>query len=86
MRAIFLDGQHEYNLESKGNTHTLYFSHSEAWCIDIRGTVALRIKDDGNGFKISKKFKRMDYSNAFELHILLKHIYKDYDIKEADYS
>ncbi len=71
-----LDGQHEYTImESKNKKGcrilTLFYSDAEFWRIDLRGTQLLKMVDDGNGVKLSKVSKKMDYSQLAELRLLL---------------
>ena len=71
-----LDGQHEYTItdskNKKGNRiTTLFYSDSEFWKFDLRGTELLKMVDNGNGVKLSKASKKMDYSELAELRLLL---------------
>lgn len=78
MRAIFVDDVHDYNY-SEGRTengvvHILFRSNGEHWSSHVRETEVLSILDTGNGFVFNhgKPKKEMDYSEAFELSIILK--------------
>jgi hypothetical protein len=73
---VMLDGQHEYTItdskNKKGNRIiTLFYSDAEFWRIDLRGSKLLKMVDDGNGVKLSKASKKMDYSQLAELRLLL---------------
>jgi hypothetical protein len=73
-KQIFIDGEYQYDYEQNGIIHTLSYSNSEYWTSNIRGTVALVIKDDGNGYSIQGPFKKsdIDYAEAERLEILLR--------------
>jgi hypothetical protein len=73
---IMLDGQHEYTITDTRNKKghrviTLFYSEAEFWSFDLRGTQLLKMVDDGNGVKLSKVSKKMDYSQLAELRLLL---------------
>lgn len=75
-KQIFADNEYSFDYEVvDGNKHTLYHSNSEYWASHIKGTIAFQLEDDGNGLKILTNFaekKRIDYSEAEYLYILLK--------------
>ena len=71
---------HEYNIiHTKWDDideYELEYSNSAPWSESIRGTKALSIKDDGNGFIFSKEFETdVDYSSALELKLLMSFIF-----------
>jgi hypothetical protein len=73
---VMLDGQHEYTITESKNKKgyrvlTLFYSEAEFWRFDLRGTELLKMVDDGNGVKISKVSKKMDYGQLAELRLLL---------------
>lgn len=73
---VLLDGQHEYVIKEstnkKGNRIIkLFYSEAEFWRYDLRGTEILKMVDNGNGIKLSKGGKKMDYSQLAELRLLL---------------
>ena len=73
---VMLDGQHEYTITNSKNKKghrvtTLFYSEAEFWKYDLRGTELLKMVDDGNGVKLSKAPKKMDYSQLAELRLLL---------------
>ena len=73
---VLLDGQHEYVIKEstnkKGNRIIkLFYSEAEFWRYDLRGTEILKMVDNGNGVKLSKGGKKMDYSQLAELRLLL---------------
>jgi len=75
-QQIFVNSKYQFDYEViDGNKHTLYFSNSDYWTNHIKGTIAFQLEDDGNGLKILTNFsknKRIDYSEAEYLYILLK--------------
>jgi len=73
---VMLDGKHEYTITDVKNKKgdrivTLFYSEAEFWNFDLRGTEILKMVDDGNGVKISKVSKKMDYAQLAELRLLL---------------
>lgn len=78
MRAIFVDDVHDYYYSEErtenGVVHILFRSNGEHWSSHVRETEVLSILDTGNGFVFNhgKPKKEMDYSDAFELSIILK--------------
>ena len=73
---VMLDGQHEYTITDSKNKKghrvvTLFYSEAEFWRYDLRGTQLLKMVDNGNGVKLSKASKKMDYSQLAELRLLL---------------
>lgn len=78
MRAIFVDDVHDYDYSEdrteNGVVHMLFRSNGEHWTSHVRETEILSILDTGDGFVFNhgKPKKEMDYSEAFELSILLK--------------
>lgn len=78
MRAIFVDDVHDYDYSEErtenGVVHILFRSNGEHWSSHVRETEVLSILDTGNGFVFNhgKPKKEMDYSDAFELSIILK--------------
>ena len=72
-QQIFVDHVHEYDYDIvDDNIHALYFQGGQ-WNSHLLGTVAMAIKDDGNGLIV--KFDengRIDYAEAERLFILLK--------------
>jgi len=49
-QPIFIDNSFEYEYELLDGVHTLYYSPEHPWSLDTRGTVALRVKDDGEEY------------------------------------
>jgi hypothetical protein len=73
---VMLDGQHEYTITETTNKKghrvlTLFYSEAEFWRYDLRGTELLKMVDNGDGVKLSKISKKMDYSQLAELRLLL---------------
>lgn len=84
-RVIFVDGRYDHDFVSDGVTHTLLYSESEYWSAHVRGTVALELVDDGNGYKVNgiDERRRLDYSEVVYLNILLQLI-QDYKLEIAE--
>jgi hypothetical protein len=78
MKQIFVDGEYDYDYHQEsteeGVAHILFRSNAEHWSRHVRGEEIVSITDDGNGFNFnhSRPKKRMDYSEAFALSIILK--------------
>jgi hypothetical protein len=70
----------EEDEKSGGVRYTLRRSHSKCWLEDVRGDEVLAAIDDGNGIKLTRKFKSLDYAEFSELLILLTFI-KNFDGK-----
>lgn len=73
---VLSDGQHEYVIKESTNKKghrilRLLYSDAEFWRYDLRGTEILKMVDNGNGVKLSKGGKKMDYSHLAELRLLL---------------
>jgi len=73
-KQIFVDDNYDYDYEVvNDNVHTLSRSYASQWSQHVRGEVALKIEDDGNGLVVKFNEKgRIDYSEAEQLFILLK--------------
>ena len=77
MKAIMIDGVHEYNLEIKDRVITLYYTNSEEWSTYFRNKVALSLIDTGNGYKIQtplRKKNNIDYDEALYLQIIFSEL------------
>lgn len=78
MKAIFVDGVHEYDYVKKtvsnGTVHLLFRSNSDHWSDHCKDEEIMSITNTGNGFIFnhSRPKKEMDYHYAFYLSILLK--------------
>lgn len=77
-KKIVISSDHEYEFDYKGvenkdgiTTHELYYSKASHWAEHIRGTLALKIVEDGNGLILDKEILKLDYSEANHLKILL---------------
>jgi hypothetical protein len=73
---VLLDGQNEYVIKESTNKKgyrilKLFYSEAEFWRYDLRGTEILKMVDNGDGVKLSKGPKKMDYSQLAELRLLL---------------
>lgn len=83
MKAIFFEGNHEYNLVEQERMTMLYYSESKHWNSNIRGQLALGLENDGNGYKIVgglAKKGRLNYSESVEFLVLLSAV-KDYKLE-----
>lgn len=65
--------EHEYDIVENGKWTCLHHSDSKAWSEHIRGTVAVKYKDNGDFVTIkSDRYKiELDYSQLLELQLLL---------------
>ena len=78
MRAIFVNDVHDYDYSEErtenGVVHILFRSNGDHWSSNVRETEVLSILDTGNGFVFNhgRPKNKLDYSDAFELSILLK--------------
>ncbi len=82
MKKIIYEGNYEYDLLIEDNEYTLYHNHSDTWCSHIKGTVAFKCINTGNGYKI-KSFKKknfIEYDEAFYLYLILS-LEKDYKLE-----
>ena len=87
MKTINLDGHNEYNIEEVDGDYFIYYSLSEQWNLDTRGTLAFKVVNTGNGFKITQEYKgKLNYSESFLLYIILRLEYKDYSIKIGEFK
>ena len=89
--AIFLSGEYEYQYEIIDGVHTLFYADSAPWSLGTRGTVALRVKDNGDEHVFftgdSKKSglpKKIDYGLGSQLHIMLSILYPDRNLEIAE--
>lgn len=73
-------GTHDYTIivekVKKGRRLSLFISNGEHWSYHARNTLQLSILDHGNGVKLSKKLKELDYHEALALRLLLNFEYK----------
>lgn len=87
MKTINLDGQNEYNIKEVDGDYLIYYSLSEQWNLDTRGTLAFKVVNTGNGFKITQEHKgKLNYSESFLLYVILRLEYKGYDIKIGEFK
>ena len=87
MKTINLDGQNEYNIEEVDGDYFIYYSLSEQWNLDVRGALAFKVVNNGNGFKITQEYKgKLNYSESFLLYVILRLEYKGYDIKIGEFK
>jgi hypothetical protein len=78
MKKIIISSNHEYDfdykrIENKEGIilHQLYYSKASHWVEPIRGTLALKIIEDGNGLILDNKISKLNYSEANQMKILL---------------
>lgn len=83
-QQVFVNNQYEYDYtltkDDEGNDiHTLTYSDVDSWDNSVKNTVAMKIKDFGDGLSIVTKInqKILLYTEADELLILLKIINSD---------
>jgi hypothetical protein len=78
---IYVNGAHEFNYiettSAEGVVHTLLYSNNQSWSSHIRETLAGRLIDDDNGYRIEGSAKldkkgKIEYSNATILEILIR--------------
>ena len=74
--VISENGEHDYNVTvektDKGNEYSVFHSNGVQWRTPVKGDLILKMVDDGNGMKFSKKLpKKMEYHEVLALHILL---------------
>ena len=76
IELVLVDDQLEYTLEQyltdKGVVTELKYSMSESWGDHVRGTTAVKVRDDGNGVKIlGESLRNIQYDKALQLSIVL---------------
>jgi hypothetical protein len=87
------EGNNEYNLVVEENTNgsklSLYTSNNEVcWNSQHRDKLVLEMIDDGNGVKLSKKNKKMDYGELECLRILINFNHKTdkYELNRHEFT
>lgn len=77
-RVFDEDNAHLYDITQvkKGDktVYTLSFADNNEWDNHLKGATFIRMYDDGNGVKISKISKLIDYHEFSALHILTSFI------------
>jgi len=74
MKKIKLGGC-KYIYYNSENTYVLTYDPSDDWGFELKGKVAYKIIDNGNGLEITQSKKNfLDYSEAEELKYLLSKI------------
>lgn len=73
-KQIFIDNEYQYDYEKIGMLHKLSYPDIEYWNSHVRGTVAIVIKDDGNGLSIQTPLRKkdIDYAEAERFEIILR--------------
>ena len=82
MKKVLVDNIYEFDLLIEDNEYTLYYNHSDVWCSNIKGIVAFKCVNTGNGYKV-KSFKKknfIEYDEAFYLYLILS-LEKDYKLE-----
>jgi hypothetical protein len=74
--VVLSDGQHEYDILDSTNNKghrvmKLFYSQEEFWNSNIRGKMALKMVDSGNGVRFSKNAKSLEYDELAEMHLLM---------------
>lgn len=77
--VIVYDGNYEYDLVMEDNNYVFYHSNSESWQSDVRGTLAYKVLNDGNGIILESK--KLDYSQSFLLYVALRLEHKNDDVE-----
>lgn len=68
-------GSCKYIYYNSENTYMLTYDPSDDWGAELKGEVAYKIVDNGNGLEITQSKKNLlDYSEAAELKYLLSKI------------
>lgn len=68
-------GSCKYIYYNSENTYVLTYDPSDDWVAELKGKVAYKIVDTGNGLEITQSKKNfLDYSEAAELKYLLSKI------------
>lgn len=71
------DGNHEYTLTVKRidedtNEYSLYYSNSEIWTESTKGTLVLKLTNDGDNFHFNKAHKKkIEHYEGLHLRLLL---------------
>lgn len=72
---VFDVESHEFDLVvTKWDSKTkleLFYSENEAWSEHVRGTSAMKVISNGNGFKLSKKYHKFQNDEICYLRFLL---------------
>jgi hypothetical protein len=84
---LIINDEHQvdYRVTIEDDTYTLYTSKSEHWNEPYKDTIRLKLTDDGNGVKLSKSMKEMDYSELHELEVLLS-VYRREQLNSEKYN
>jgi hypothetical protein len=73
---VFEDDSHEYDLVVTKSTNKtkfeLFHSDNPVWYEHVRKTLAFKIINTGNYFKLSKKMRKLDYSVSTYLRFILE--------------
>lgn len=75
---VFEQGKHEYTIidkeTTKGRKISLFYSDSETWTGHTRGTLAMTLKDNGNGVRLNKNTKSLDYGQLTQMRLLFNYL------------
>lgn len=78
-KYLFIDkreNNHEYTLHvsdvDQGTKYEIYYSNSGVWTEHTKGTLAFSMVDDGNGWILDGKYKKLDYSQCEYFRIILE--------------
>ena len=83
------NAEHEYDIIIGGYasevTYSLFASNFSEWTDHIKGTLMLKLTDDGNNIFFDRDMKLIDYSDAHQMKILLN--FREYlDMHDKSYS
>ena len=69
------EGVHEYDIvkksTDKGEEITLFRSNNSTWTEQAKGEKIMSLVNNGDGINFDRKFKSLDYTELFELRLLL---------------
>lgn len=71
MLIINDEHQVDYRVTIRDGVYSLYTSKADHWNDPYKDNILLKLTDDGNGVKLSKSMKKMDYCELHELEVLL---------------
>lgn len=74
---VFEDGVHEYTITDKptkkGRVISLFYSEGEQWTSHTRGEFIMKLKVTGDGIKLSKNTKNLEYDELHEMRLLMNY-------------
>jgi len=77
-KDIFCDGELLYQYVEDNGLHSLYYFEGAPWNLSCQGKLAVSLRDTGDDLVFSARPpKKMNYSYASQLNILLKLLHLD---------